>query len=376
MRSSHFSAFSSASSAPLRWKYGTLPHGRDAVIIDKPFLNVFCAGLAAVALALAAGCATDGVGSSSCSTVPDTATVIKLIDTPLRDTSICLGPDDTYYMTGTIEPFWKYNEGIRLWKSHDLVHWEPLGMVWKYGSSPWHKPYLEAGKPLWAPEVHYLKGTFWLTYSMPGWDGTARTSGCGLLRSTSGKPEGPYVDVQPLERLGDEIDASLFEDTDGTVWFVWHSGKIAPMKPDMTGLAEPYMWLKTSVPDPAPNHHSELCAKIFGPGSYNHVGYEGAFLFKRNGLYYLAGAETIDGRYHCMVATSPTIKGPYSARYVAVRDAGHATFFQDTRGRWWSTFFGNNPPAPQIETPGIVPIEFDTDGVLCERNVMPLPLRD
>ena len=124
------------------------------MIIDKPFLNVFCAGLAAVALALAAGCATDGVGSSSRSTVPDTATVIKLMDTPLRDTSICLGPDDTYYMTGTIEPFWKYNEGIRLWKSRGLVHWEPLGMVWKYGSSPWHKKYLDAGKPLWAPEVH------------------------------------------------------------------------------------------------------------------------------------------------------------------------------------------------------------------------------
>lgn len=79
---------------------------------------------------------------------PDTPAVIKLMDTPLRDTSICLGHDNTYYMTGTIQPFWKYNEGIKLWKSPDLAHWQPLGMVWKYGSSPWHRPYLEAGKPL------------------------------------------------------------------------------------------------------------------------------------------------------------------------------------------------------------------------------------
>jgi len=343
------------------------------VKIKKDILRGLLAASAVIALTLAAGCATGR------SPAPDTPAVIKLIDTPLRDTSICLGPDDTYYMTGTIEPFWKYNEGIRLWKSPDLVHWEPLGMVWKYGSSPWHKKYLEAGKPLWAPEVHYLKGTFWLTYSMPGWDGTPKTSGCGLLRSTSGKPKGPYVDVQPGERLGDEIDASLFEDTDGAVWFVWHSGKIAPMKPDMTGLAEPYTWLKTSTPDPAPNHHSELCAKIFGPGSYDararHVGYEGAFLFKHDSRYYLAGADMIDGRYHCMVATSPTIKGPYSQRYIAVRDAGHVTFFQDTQGRWWSTFFGNNPPAPQIETPGIVPIEFDTNGLLRERRASFLSFR-
>ena len=53
--------------------------------------------------------------------------------------------------------------------------------------------------------------------------------------------------MQPAERLGDEIDASLFEDDDGTVYFLWHSGKIARMKPDMSGLAEPYRWLKTTT---------------------------------------------------------------------------------------------------------------------------------
>jgi beta-xylosidase len=58
----------------------------------------------------------------------------KLMDTPLRDPSICRGPDDTYYLTGTSEPFWSYNNqnGIRLWKSKDLKTWEPLGTVWRY----------------------------------------------------------------------------------------------------------------------------------------------------------------------------------------------------------------------------------------------------
>lgn len=303
--------------------------------------------------------------------VPDTAIVYKLMDTPLRDTSICFGPDDTYYMTGTIQPFWKLNKGIQVWKSADLVNWESLGMVWTYGESPWHKKYVEAEKPLWAPEIHYLKGTFWLTYSMPGWDGTAATSGSGLLRSTTGRADGPYADVQPDARLGDEIDASLFEDTDGTVYFVWHSGKVAQMKPDMSGFAAPYTWPKISVADPVPSHHSDLCAKIFGPGSFEHVGYEGAFLFKANDLYYLAGAEMIEGRYHCMVAMSPTLKGPYSERRIAVRDGGHVTFFRDSRGAWWSTFFGNNPPAPQIEQPGIVPMEFAADGTLRECASLP-----
>ena len=285
-----------------------------------------------------------------------------LADMSLRDPSVCRGPDGTWYLTGTVEPFYGYNEGIKVWSSKDLQDWKPLGFVWKYGDSPWHKPYLAKKMSLWAPEIHYLKGTFWLTYSMPGYGGSGATSGSGLLRSTSGKPEVPYVDVHPTERLGDEIDGSIFEDTDGTVYYVWHSGKVAKMKPDMSGFAEPYHWLKLTKSDSDPNHHSSLCAGIFGKGSFDHIGYEGAFLFKRNGIYYLVGSENIDGRYSCMVATSKSIYGPYSARYEAIPHAGHPAIFQDELGQWWSTIFGTNSLAPWQEKPGIVPIRFGKDG--------------
>jgi xylan 1,4-beta-xylosidase len=286
----------------------------------------------------------------------------KLMDTPLRDTSICRGPEGTWYLTGTVEPFYGFNEGIKLWKSRDLTNWTALGFVWKYGASPWHKKFLDAKQPLWAPEVHYLKGTFWLTYSMPGWDGTGRTSGSGLLKSMSGKPEGPYADMQPAERMGDEIDASLFEDDDGAVYFLWHSGKIARLKPDMSGLAEPYRWLKTTVSDANPNHHSGLCAGIFGKDSFDHVGYEGMFLFKHAGRYYLSCSEIFDGRYSCTVATSTNLFGPYGERYEAIPHAGHNSFFKDERGQWWSTYFGSDETAPWQERPGVLPIQFDAGG--------------
>ncbi len=203
-----------------------------------------------------------------------------LADMPLRDASVCSGPDGTWYLTGTVEPFYGFNEGIKVWKSKDMLHWSDLGMVWKYGDSAWHKPYLRAKMSLWAPEIHYLKGTFWLTYSMPGYDGTAKTSGSGLLRSTSGKPEGPYIDVHPRERMGDEIDASLFQDDGGKVYFLWHSGKIARMNDEMTGLAEPYHWIRTTGRDSNPAHHSGLCSGIFGKDEFTHIGYEGVYLFK------------------------------------------------------------------------------------------------
>lgn len=286
----------------------------------------------------------------------------KLFDTPLRDTSLCEGPDGTWYLTGTIEPFWTFNEGIRLWKSKDLQRWEPLGMVWRYGTSPWHAKYLAAKKPLWAPEIHFLKGTFWLTYSLPGWDGTGKTSGCGLLKSTSGKPEGPYQDMQPGERLGDEIDASIFEDDDGTVYYLWHSGKIARLKTDMTGLAEPYHWLKSSNSDTNQSHHSSLCAGIFGAQSFDHIGYEGVYLFKAKGRYYLSCAENFDGRYSCSMASSTNIYGPYGVRYEAIPHGGHNVFYKDDQGQWWSTYFGSDAQAPWQERPGVLPIQFDAQG--------------
>lgn len=268
---------------------------------------------------------------------------------------------------GTVEPFFGFNEGIKIWKLPDLRHSTELRFVWKYGASPWRKPYLEQKKPLWAPEIHYLRNTFWLTCSMPGRDGPSfkrmqKTSGSGLLRSTTGKPEGPYEDMHPQERLGDETDASLFEDDDGTVYFLWHSGKIAKLKPDMSGLATPYRWLKTTSSDPTPKHHSDLCARIFGEGSIDHVGYEGMFIFNANGRYYLCCAENFEGRYSCTIATSANLMGPYGERKEAVPHCGHNMFFRDDHGQWWSSYFGSDRAAPWQERPGVLPIKFDADG--------------
>jgi beta-xylosidase len=284
----------------------------------------------------------------------------KVGDMWLRDTSICLGPDGTWYMTGTSAP-----KGIDVWKSKDMLNWTPLGTVWSYGGSPWHKRFADANRPLWAPEIHYFKNTFWLTYSMPDWDASGKvTSGCGVLKSTTGKAEGPYVDMHPDGPLGDEIDASLFQDDDGKVYFVWHSGKIALMKDDMTGFAAPYHWIRTSVADTNPAHHSGLCEKIFGKGSYDHVGYEGATLFKRRGIYYLACSENFDGRYSCAIAQAKHVFGPYGPRYEAIPHGGHNVFFQDERGDWWSTYFGSDPTAPWQEKPGVLPVHFDRSGRL------------
>jgi hypothetical protein len=69
------------------------------------------------------------------------------------------------------------------------------------------------------------------------------------------------------------------------------------MKPDLRGLAEPYRWVKTTGADPDATHHSTLCAGIFGKDSFDHVGYEGRFVFRANARYYLSCAQSYEGRY-------------------------------------------------------------------------------
>jgi xylan 1,4-beta-xylosidase len=288
------------------------------------------------------------------------ASVRLLFNGYMRDPSICLGPDGTYYLTGTTEG----QNSIRLWKSKDLKNWEKLDFEWRYGGSPWHKPYKDHGCPLWAPEVHYKKGTFWLTYSMPTYTGEFKDSGSGLLKSTTGKPEGPYADVSPNERLGDEIDASLFEDVDGTLYFVWHCGKIRKLKPDLSGPAEPVRKLHLSVSDPDPSHHSTLCLKIHGANSFDHIGYEGVFLFRIGDTYMLSAADHYDGKYTAWLATSKNIYGPYSARYPAIPNGGHNMYFKDTEGQWWATIFNG----PVTEKPAIVPLNIEANGQITLRE--------
>jgi len=277
-----------------------------------------------------------------------------LFEHALRDPSICVGPDGTYYLTGTTANnpagssdttgWWYVNEGIRIWKSQDLKKWEPMGLVWDVDKdATWAKRVeLKNGirrRAVWAPEISYMKGTFWLTYSM-------NYGGCGLLRSTTGKAEGPYTDVKTDGPVTGDIDASLFQDDDGKVYFLHQNGLIARMNDKMTGLAEEPHLLK--------------------PANHEDVGFEGTFLTKYQGKYVLICAEfnnrNGNSTYDCMAAVADKLNGPYSDRYLAIPHGGHNMIFKTREGKWMSTFFGSDPVAAIREKPGLLPISFSNDG--------------
>jgi sialate O-acetylesterase len=269
--------------------------------------------------------------------------VHPLLTHPLRDTAVSTDTQNVAYLTGTTgHPGWmNTNIGIHVWSSSNLEGWHDHKLVWNIESNgTWQVDAQNDMRAVRAPEVHFIKGTFWLPYSM-------NYGGTGILKSESGKIEGPYRDIKADGPLTDGYDASLFQDDDGAVYFVYSNGMIARMKDDMSGLAETPQLLK--------------------PANADQVGTTGASIQKIEGSYYLLVADETtdtDGQKtsHCMAAMSETLFGPYGDRYIAIPHAGQASLFQDRFGEWWATFSGNDNKATFRDRAGILPIILGEDG--------------
>jgi xylan 1,4-beta-xylosidase len=284
-----------------------------------------------------------------------------LLDAHMRDTYITRGGDGNYYMTGTTgEDPSLYNDGVELWQSRDLRDWKYLGVVWSIDDdATWQRTWrLISGKQVRAvraPEIHYIRGNYVICLSM-------LSGGIAILRSRTGKPQGPYMNTLETDRpLARGVDPTLFEDSDGSVYFTYGgAGYIVRLRDDLSDLAEPYHLIEIDDPDHNPDHHAARCAER----GRNDIGYEGAVLFRANGKYYLGAADTYDGRYSMCLAVADRIYGPYRKRREAVPGGGGAAVFQDRDGAWWSTYFGNDAQSPFREKPAAVRIEFDKDGLV------------
>lgn len=328
------------------------------------------------------------------------STVAPLFDHWLRDTYVNLGHDGYYYMTGTVGMPGKVtaydrSPGIKLWRSKDLNEWESMGVVWDFEKdATWQKEFLVANdkrkvdlnnnkisqkrRTLWAPEIHYIKSqqNYFIVATSPH---HPKGKGSFVLRSTTGEAAGPYENIEGNKDdfLFPRIDGSLFEDDDGTVYFVGHNHEIARMKDDMSGLAEPM--------------------RVIDEQEYSRKPYiEGAYIFKDGGKYHLVQAiwsfRMPDGSfaydpgepndptrvyqkrkdwaanrysYDVVVATADNVYGPYSERYTSVLGAGHNNFFQDKQGQWWATMFGNPRgdllERPFLTRPAIIPMKKEGD---------------
>jgi xylan 1,4-beta-xylosidase len=291
-------------------------------------------------------------------------------DVHIRDTIVCLGGDGWYYMTGsTGDNIWAVNDGVELWRSKDLSDWDYLGLVWSIErDGGWERGWrMRKGVPfraLWAPEIHYVRGNYFIVHSMS-------RGGVAILRSTSGNAAGPYVHAfSPDKPIRGGIDATLFEDETG-VWFAAGSAdEIVRLKDDLSGLASEWIPMTATGWDLNPDHHRKQCVDK----GFKHFGYEGVTMFRRNGVYYLGVVDRYFDRYSFAVWMSDKPTGPWRDRH-EVPCCGGGNFLKDRDGKWWVTFFGNDSASPFREKPGLVRIDFAADGKVVIAKDQPFLLK-
>ena len=294
--------------------------------------------------------------------------VRPVLDVPLRDPSICRGPDGIFYLTGTLsfkdqgEDF-NNNDGIRLWKSADLKKWEDMGLVWKPANNIiWvRKPVgvmdrtdsLRQNAAITAPSIHYLKGTWWIAFSR-------NEFGTGLLQSQSGKPEGPYRPVNPTAAITSWGGSpSLFEDDDGSVYWLWSRENvfIAKMNDELSALAEAPRLIATKE---ASSWGSSVPQTPFVTSP---AGNRGPFMYKVNGAYHLAVAE-INLKHAATVSSvvvsrsNGDIYGPYEARVGMIPHSGQTSVFAGNDGQFYATYCGQDNFSAFRDRVGIVPLTW------------------
>lgn len=305
-----------------------------------------------------------------------------LFDTPIRDTSVCRGRDGAWYLTGTVatgEGDFQNNDGIRLWRSTDLKTWTPLGQVWsieKHATGPksaWQRqrrvnpddPTGPLVRGITSPEIHCFEGTYWITYSM-------NAQGTGLLRSGTGKPEGPYVDLGRMTAQGTDASIFLDEAAEGgkavAYWLVGQ-GWVARMTPDHTGLAE-HPRLLRCAPWPALKHGRHLMSSTHAP---RYAGLAGAHMVRANGRYWLITAAVRDrlgvGCYDTFVCGADRIDGPYGPPRLMIPHGGQTTVFPGpdrSKGpgqgsTLYATFCSRDSRAVFRDRPAVLPLIFDSE---------------
>ncbi len=318
------------------------------------------------------------------SAIARTQRTIHAIDW-LRDPYILAATDGAYYLTGTLRDTkigdcWAWNAGVPLWRSTDLKHWEDHGLIWSFErDATWDaeiRPVPEdhwefnrisdrserlppIRRAAWAPEIHQIGAECYLTYTL-NWVPGYRTV---LLRSRTGRPEGPYEHVRQ-EPMSQQIDSTLFRDTTG-IYYLWQGGQCALLLPDASGFAEEPWRLRQKQWQPEPY--------LEGSSVIEHEAHVYLFLaawsYRDPTTGHITYAPTDDVHrthrkwsYDSVVARADGLRGQFTERRAFLMGGGHGHLFRDHTGEWWSTVFvnprGDYSDKASSCQPALVPIDW------------------
>lgn len=211
-----------------------------------------------------------------------------VVDYSLPDPSVIKGDDGYYYLYAT--------EDIRnlpIHRSKDLVNWELVGTAFTDETRPDFEP--KGG--LWAPDINKIGDKYVLYYSMSVWGGEWT---CGIGCAVADTPAGKFKDCGMMFRsnginVQNSIDPFYIEDG-GKKYLFWGSFH------GIYGIELSDDGLKVK--------EEAKPVQVAGDA------YEGTYIHKRDGYYYLFASigrccEGIKSTYTTVVGRSDKLFGPY-----------------------------------------------------------------
>ncbi|NDL58735.1 family 43 glycosylhydrolase [Phytoactinopolyspora sp. XMNu-373] len=244
---------------------------------------------------LAASAAAPGTGGLPERTNPGgpdaepNVTTQNPISAPFSDTfadpSIMRGKDGYWYMYATSDPLHSGPSEFGLMhmaRTRDFADWEYLGTIFDEDDRP---AWTTSDSYYWAPDIRYVNGQYFLYYTATETVADPGPWNYSIGVATAPTPAGPWTDsggpvVAPRPDGGggyfNTIDPALFADDDGTryLYFGGYHGGLWATELDETGTRAVGEPVQVARPDR----------------------YEGAFVVKRDGYYYLTASSA-----HCCV---------------------------------------------------------------------------
>jgi hypothetical protein len=293
----------------------------------------------------------------------------------MRDVSVQRMPDGYLVLSGSI---YGQPKELCVYRSKDMLNWEKIGPVWTYDQIEWLPtklplPELKPGDTpwqhtFWDTQVLFWKGAYYIAFDIFMRDDHPEHRGCGVLKSTSGKIEGPYVSLGKVGgQLGKDsgpIMPNFFEGSDPSSpggsdaasgklyaknWLNWKQ-VVAEADLDVPG----WKWDYKPVDGGVFKHRTRM-------DPFGIEGVAGKILFMTAGNG--PGGWTVENSYDVNYVTAATPWGPViSERMRAIPHAAASNCFQDNEGKWWRICFGSDGTGPWNDMLGFLPLRVETRG--------------
>lgn len=241
---------------------------------------------------------------------------------------------DTYYIANST---FEWFPGVRLHESKDLVHWNILPSPLSRSSQLDMRGNPSSGG-IWAPDLSYADGRFWLIYTdVKVVNGAFKD--CTNYLVTAEDIHGPWS--EPIRINGVGFDASLFHDDDGRKYLVQQTWDFREYHHQFDGITLTEFDVDTMKlkPETARTIWDGTAVKIT----------EGPHLYKKDGWYYLFAAEGGTVYEHQeSVARSHTLdeysfevmpNGPFIGNFdtpdTYLQKQGHGALVDTPSGEWY-----------------------------------------